>query len=210
MTVPCGGKATRTKWKGSLIKGNEQTLTFTWEEEEEAAIGRPFCHHGDQVGTLGKDPEVIKMGRWSGRREGGSNREGRSKAGKEEVETNTRERKWKRKWCVERSDRKKKKEKGGRRSSGTREAVGGRRGLSAFDVKSLRQKRSGAECCSTCSGNRRWQRQHGDGEDEGGGIKRRGRKKKTGAEAINRGSHGKHDGGRHGLGVGKLAILTKT
>lgn len=54
-------KATRTKWKGSLVKGNEQTLTFTWEEKE-AAIGRPFCHHGDQVGALGKGPEVMKKG----------------------------------------------------------------------------------------------------------------------------------------------------
>lgn len=49
---------------------------------------------------------------------------------------------------------------------------GGRRGLSAFDVKSLRQKRSGPECCSTCSGNPRWRRQRGDGEDEGVEIKR--------------------------------------
>lgn len=56
----------------------------------------------------------------------------------------------------------------------------GRRGLSAFDVKSLRQKRSRAECCSTCCGNRRWQRQRGDGEDEGGEIKRGGEKYRHG------------------------------
>lgn len=43
--------------------------------------------------------------------------------------------------------------------------------LSAFDVKSLRQKHSGAECCSTCTGSTQHQRQHGDGEDEGREIK---------------------------------------
>lgn len=58
-------KASRNKWKGSLQTGNEKTLTFT-EEEEEGAIGRPFCHHGDQVGTLGKGPEVTKRRRRGG------------------------------------------------------------------------------------------------------------------------------------------------
>lgn len=51
-------------------------------------------------------------------------------------------------------------------------------GLSAFDVKSLRQKHSRAECCSTCAGNPQCQRQPGDGEDEDGEIK-------TGMEEIN-------------------------
>lgn len=55
--------------------------------------------------------------------------------------------------------------------------MGGGRGLSAFDVKPLRQKHSGAECCSTCAGSPRCQRQPGDGEDEGGEIK-------TGMEEI--------------------------
>lgn len=55
------------------------------------------------------------------------------------------------------------KDKGGR--------WGGGGGLSAFDFKSLRQRHSGAECCSTCAGNPRCQRQPRDGEDEGGEIK---------------------------------------
>lgn len=46
-----------------------------------------------------------------------------------------------------------------------------KQGLSAFDVKSLRQKHSRAECCSTCAGSPRCQRQLGDGEDEGGEMK---------------------------------------
>lgn len=46
----------------------------------------------------------------------------------------------------------------------------GRGSLSAFDVKSLRQKHSGAECCSTCAGNPQCQLQLGD--DEGREIKR--------------------------------------
>lgn len=58
----------------------------------------------------------------------------------------------------------------GRKGQG-RDMRGG--GLSAFDVKSLRQKHSGAECCSTCAGNPQCQRQLGDGEDEGGEIKNR-------------------------------------
>lgn len=48
---------------------------------------------------------------------------------------------------------------------------GGMGYLSAFDVKSLRQKHSGAECCPTCTGSTQHQRQHGDGEDEGREIK---------------------------------------
>lgn len=40
-----------------------------------------------------------------------------------------------------------------------------------FDVKSLRQKHSRAECCSTCAGDSRCQRQPGDGDDEGREIK---------------------------------------
>lgn len=42
-------------------------------------------------------------------------------------------------------------------------------GLPAFDVKSLRQKHSRAECCSTCAENPRCQRQPGD--DDGREIK---------------------------------------
>lgn len=37
--------------------------------------------------------------------------------------------------------------------------------LPSFDVKSLRQKHSGAECCSTCAGNPQCHWQPGDGED---------------------------------------------
>lgn len=55
----------------------------------------------------------------------------------------------------------------GDRGEGQGRELRGGGGLSAFDVKSLRQKHSGAECCSTCTGNPRCQRQHGDGEDEG-------------------------------------------
>lgn len=49
--------------------------------------------------------------------------------------------------------------------------------LSAFDVKSLRQKHSGDECCFTCARNPQCQWQPGDGEDEGEEIK-------TGMEEI--------------------------
>lgn len=55
----------------------------------------------------------------------------------------------------------------GGRGEGQGRELRGRGGLSAFDVKSLRQKHSGAECCSTCTRNPWCQRQHGDGEDEG-------------------------------------------
>lgn len=67
---------------------------------------------------------------------------------------------------------KKKERREGDGARGQGRQLGGRRGLSAFDVKSLRQKRSGPECGSTCSGNPRWRRQRGDGEDEGVEIKR--------------------------------------
>lgn len=141
---------------------------------------------------------------------GGRNGEGRSKAaggredGKEEVATSTRERKWKRKWCVERGGKKKERREGdGARGPGRQ--LGGRRGLSAFDVKSLRQKRSGPECCSTCSGNPRWRRQRGDGEDEGVEIKR-GRKNRHEGDKMRKSQETR----RQETPAGKLAILTKT
>lgn len=37
-----------------------KTLTFT---QQDATIGRPFSHHGDQVEALGKGREVIKKRR---------------------------------------------------------------------------------------------------------------------------------------------------
>lgn len=77
--------------------------------------------------------------------------------------------------------------RGGGRADG-REEQGeggeGKHGLSAFDVKSLRQKHSRAECCSTCAGSPRCQRQLGDGEDEGGEMK-------TGTQEIKWESHRK-------------------
>lgn len=148
--------------QGFAGERQRKTLTFT---RQDAAIGRPFGHHGDQVEALGKGPEVMK------KRVEGKRRERRSKArggGKDVVVGQ---------WAGEEGRGKGSSEetRGGRgegwRERGTREGGEGKRGLSTFDVKSLRQKHSRAECCSTCAGNPQCQRQHGDGEDEGGETK---------------------------------------
>lgn len=59
---------------------------------------------------------------------------------------------------------------GGRRGEGReeREEREEREQRLSFDVKSLRQEHSRAECLSTCAESPQRQRQPGDGEDEGG------------------------------------------
>lgn len=44
-----------------------KTLTFT---QQGAAIGQPFCHHGDQSEALGKGPEVMRKRARGGARRG--------------------------------------------------------------------------------------------------------------------------------------------
>lgn len=57
--------------QGLTGERQRKTLTFT---QQDAAIGQPFCHHGDQSEALGKGPEVMR------KRAEGKRREGRSEA----------------------------------------------------------------------------------------------------------------------------------
>lgn len=110
-------------------------------------IGQHCYHHGDGVAALGKRPWGCKEQSGGVSGDSGGTGEGREEA----------------KGAVQ----------GGREGSDeeTTQRGGGMGYLSAFDVKSLRQKHSGAECCPTCTGSTQHQRQHGDGEDEGREIK---------------------------------------
>ena len=132
--------------EGFAAERQSKTLTFT---RQDTAIGRPFSHHGDRAEALGKGPEVMKKrveGKWREEEQG----EG---GGKEEQEEKEEE-----KEAARKGDG-----RGGRGREGSRGGGGGV--LSSSDVKSLRQKRSGAECCSTCAGNPQCHWQPGDGED---------------------------------------------
>lgn len=138
--------------------------------------------------------------RQGGRGEGGRQRGGGDKHERKEVEKEVA--------CGEKQQKKKKRREGdGARGQGRQ--LEGRWGLSAFDVKSLRQKRSGAECCSTCSGNSQWRRQHGDGEDEGAEIKSVGGGGQT-RRRENVEVTGNTTVGDIGREREKVAILTKT
>lgn len=136
------------------MKGRQsKTLTFT---QEDTAIGQASSHHGDQMKALGIGPEVIKRrmeGKWIERR---------SKP-REEART----------WWDEGKEEEKETEATREEEGvmGEEEKGGEGGGLPAFDVKSLRQKHSRAECCSTCAEDPRCQRQPGDGNDEGSEIK---------------------------------------
>lgn len=161
-TASSSAKKAYSKEKGTGLsgKGRENFNLHTTR----CTIGQPFSHHGDQVETLGKGLEGMKKRVERKCREQehsktmrqkvvlrGAGEKGRGKGGSEETrgggEGVTGDEHMERRWGGE------------------------GQGLSMFDVKSLRQKHSRAECCSTCAGNPQCKRQHGDGEDEGGEVK---------------------------------------
>lgn len=150
--------------QGLTGERQRKTLTFT---QQDAAIGQPFCHHGDQLEALGKGPEVMRKRAEGKRRERGGARQGEEGRGGGALVGQLAGGGGRGKGSSEET------RGGGRVDGGEEQGEGGegKQGLSAFDVKSLRQKHSRAECCSTCAGSPQCQRQLGDGEDEGGEMK---------------------------------------